>query len=84
MSNYPLGADGSDAPWKQIEPIEKQIDVCVSISMSKTVPVYFEASNEEDFPDEKELKTIVRNQLGIPKEFEHENWCIDDFEVIPE
>lgn len=83
-SNYPPGADGIDAPWRQPEPREKQIDVCVSICMSKTLPVYFETVDEDYCPDSEELKELVKKQLGLPKEFEDEEWYIDDFEVIPE
>ena len=37
--NYPLGADTKDAPWNQSEPPEEEIEVLVSITLSKSVKI---------------------------------------------
>ena len=37
--NYPLGADNPDAPWNQKENPEREIEVTVSVTLSKTVKI---------------------------------------------
>ena len=37
--NYPLGADNPDAPWNQKENPEREIEVTVSVTLSKTIKV---------------------------------------------
>ena len=37
--NYPAGSDTSDAPWNQADLPEKEIEVLVSVTLSKTVKV---------------------------------------------
>lgn len=39
MNNYPIGADIKDAPWNQTDNPEKEIEVTVSITLSKTVKI---------------------------------------------
>ena len=36
---YPVGSDTDEAPWNQVDNPEKQIEVTVSITLSKTVRV---------------------------------------------
>ena len=37
--NYPMGADTKDAPWNQVDNPEREIEVTVSVTLSKTVKV---------------------------------------------
>ena len=37
--NYPMGADTKDAPWNQVDNPEREIEVTVSITLSKTVKI---------------------------------------------
>lgn len=59
--NYPMGADTPLAPWNQEEPKEEEIEVTVSITMSKTIKIKvsdYETLNEgmdEDGEYAKEL-----------------------------
>ena len=38
--NYPPGADTPDAPWNQVEVPEREFDVTISMSLSRTVQCY--------------------------------------------
>ena len=49
--NYPMGSDTSSAPWNQVEYPEKEIEVTVSITLSKTLKINvddYEVYEEED------------------------------------
>lgn len=37
--NYPMGADTKDAPWNQADNPEREIEVTVSVTLSKTVKI---------------------------------------------
>lgn len=37
--NYPMGADTKDAPWNQVDNPEREIEVTVSVTLSKTVKI---------------------------------------------
>ena len=37
--DYPMGADTKDAPWNQEDNPEKEVEVTVSITLSKTVKI---------------------------------------------
>lgn len=37
--DYPLGADTKDAPWNQVDNPEREIEVTVSVTLSKTVKI---------------------------------------------
>lgn len=91
MNNYPIGADTPDAPWNQVDPEPKKIEVTVSITLSKTVEVEVtdyivkEDSDEDgnriisyDF-SKCDLKQAVRDQITLPND---NDWVEDDFEVI--
>lgn len=51
--NYPPGADTPDAPWNQVENPEKEFDVTISQTLSKTVTIvttnynYYEDVDED-------------------------------------
>ena len=80
MDNYPLGANTSDAPWNQTNE-EKEIEVTVSITLSKTVKIrvsdytIVDSGKDEDgeyFEDidysDCDLKRAVENQITLPNE----------------
>ena len=37
--NYPCGTDGPNAPWNQADNPEREIEVTVSVTLSKTVKI---------------------------------------------
>lgn len=96
--NYPIGSNVSWAPWNEPEIKEKEIEVTVSITLSKVVKI--------NVPDIKiisdyELKDAVKSQIYLPGEIntilnlpnisipnhivkDLDNWVVDDFEVIQE
>lgn len=92
MNNYPAGAEyDPNAPWNQVDPEPKKIEVTVSITLSKTVEVEVtdyivkEDSDEDgnriisyDF-SKCDLKQAVRDQITLPND---NDWIEDDFEVI--
>ena len=90
--NYPMGSDTKDAPWNQKELPEKEIEVTVSITLSKTVKIkvsdYTIYSNEDengkcfdeiDYSD-CNLKEAVEKQVYLPQEA---GQLISDFAVNP-
>lgn len=78
--NYPLGADTKDAPWNQEDIPEKEIEVCVSITLSKTVKVRVSDYTVESGTDEEgehfedidyyscDLKKAVEEQITLPQD----------------
>lgn len=95
--NYPMGADTADAPWNQVDPELIEIEVTVSITLSKTVKIYVDDYIQEapevdedghyhkgdiDF-SECNLSKAVEEQITLPNE-KVEGWNVDDFEVILE
>lgn len=90
--NYPIGADTKDAPYNEKELPEKEIEVTVSITLSKTVKIkvsdYTVYSNENDNGNHFEevdysdcnLKEAVENQVYLPQEA---GQLISDFTINP-
>lgn len=81
--DYPLGSDTSDAPWNQIDNPEREIEVLVSVTLSKTFKVkvsdytIIDSGKDEDgnyFEDidysECDLKSTVEEQVVLP----HKAW----------
>ena len=79
--NYPVGSDTSDAPWNQSENPEKEIEVTVCISISKTVKIKVsdyeitDCGKDEDgyyFEDvdysDCDLEGAVKEQITLPHE----------------
>ena len=79
--NYPIGSDTPDAPWNQSENPEKEIEVTVCISISKTVKIKVsdyeitDCGKDEDgyyFEDvdysDCDLKGAVKEQIILPHE----------------
>lgn len=77
--DYPWGADTPDAPWNQSDPESKEVNVTVSITLSKqfTIKVddYKEYTDQDeddiyttvDFSD-CDLKKAVQEQINLPNE----------------
>lgn len=96
LDNYPPGAANDvNAPYNQVSPEPIEVEVTVSITLSKTVKVYVDDYMQEapeidedghyyqgniDFSD-CDLKSAVKNQITLPN---MEGWSTDDFEVIME
>lgn len=90
--NYPMGADTKDAPWNQKELPEKEIEVTVYITLSKTVKIkvsdYTVYSNEDDNGNHFEevdysdcnLKEAVEKQVYLPQEA---GQLMSDFAINP-
>ena len=81
--DYPYGTDGPNAPWNQKELPEKEIEVTVYITLSKTVKIKvsdytiysIEADNGKCFDDidysNCNLKEAVEKQVYLPQEAGH-------------
>lgn len=78
--NYPMGADTKDAPWNQIDNPEREIEVTVSVTLSKTVKIKVsdyeitDSGKDEDgeyFEDidysNCDLKGAVEEQIVLPQ-----------------
>lgn len=78
--NYPIGTDNSYAPWNQKDNPEKEIEVTVSITLSKTVKIkvsdyeVVDSGKDEDgehFEDidysNCDLKKAVKEQITLPQ-----------------
>lgn len=92
---YPPGAEHDpNAPWNQEENPEREIEVTVSVTLSKTIKVkvsdydVINSGKDEDgnyFEDidysNCDLKEAVTNQELLPQD-KCPDWDVDDFEVI--
>ena len=78
--NYPMGADTKDAPWNQVDNPEREIEVTVSVTLSKTVKIKVsdyeitDSGKDEDgeyFEDidysNCDLKGAVEAQIVLPQ-----------------
>ena len=78
--NYPMGADTKDAPWNQVDNPKREIDVTVSVTLSKTVKIkvsdyeIIDSGKDEDgeyFEDidcsNCDLKSAVEEQIVLPQ-----------------
>lgn len=86
--NYPMGADTSDAPWNRSDKPSVEIEVTISVTLSRTAKVRVNdygldsSGTQRDF-SECDLKEAVKKQIRLPQE-EFDNWNEDEFEVICE
>ena len=92
---YPAGAEyDPKAPWNQVDPEPREIEVTVSITLSKTVEVEVtDYTAEEDYDEdgynginydysECNLEQAVRDQVTLPNSVgEFNDWVEDDFAV---
>ena len=82
MNNYdfPVGSDTSNAPWNQVDNPEREIEVTVSVTLSKTVKIkvsdyeIIDSGNDEDgmyFENidysNCDLKGAVEEQIVLPQ-----------------
>lgn len=78
--NYPCGTDGPNAPWNQADNPEREIEVTVSVTLSKTVKIKVsdyeitDSGKDEDgeyFEDidysNCNLKNAVEEQVILPQ-----------------
>ena len=78
--NYPMGSDTKDAPWNQVDNPKREIDVTVSVTLSKTVKIKVsdyeitDSGKDEDgeyFEDidcsNCDLKSAVEEQIVLPQ-----------------
>lgn len=92
--DYPMGADTPNAPWNQVDPEPRKIEVTVSITLSKTVEVEVtDYTAEEDYDEDGNhniyydysncnLEQAVRDQITLPNSVgEFNDWVEDDFAV---
>lgn len=81
MDNYPIGADTSDAPWNQVENPEREVEVTISITLSKTAKIkvkdyeIIDSGRDEDGEyfeaidySNCDLKRAVEEQLVLPQD----------------
>lgn len=86
---YPPGAEyDSNAPWNQVELPEKEIEVTVCISLSKTVKItvddYKKERGKYDF-SECDIYKAVEEQVILPHTLDScKDWSLDDMECIIE
>lgn len=94
--NYPLGTDNEDAPWNQKDNPEREVEVTISVTLSKTVKIkvpdykIIDSGKDEDgeyFEDidysNCDLKRAVKEQVKLPQDI-YKSWSVDDFEVVSE
>ena len=79
--NYPCGTDGPNAPWNQVDNPEREIEVTVSVTLSKTVKIKVsdyeitDSGKDEDgeyFEDidysDCNLMRAVKEQIYLPQD----------------
>lgn len=68
--NYPAGAQyDPNAPWNQSDIEEKEIEVTISITLSKTTKVIVPTYNGHiDAIENDDLKSYVKDQIYLPHE----------------
>ena len=89
--DYPLGTDTKDAPWNQEELPEREIEVTISVTLSKTVKIKVsdytitDSGKDEDgdyFEDvdysDCDLNGAVEEQIYLPQEA---GQLIKDFDI---
>lgn len=67
--NYPAGADVPWAPWNEPSVEDIEVEVTVSLTISKTLKIHISGMNGKPFPiTDTELKEAVINQRWLPHE----------------
>lgn len=92
--NYPLGSNSSDAPWNEEDIEEKELEVTISVTLSKTVTITVDdykiidqGVDEDGYSYEEidynncNLKKAVKEQITLPQE-KLRDWNVDDYEII--
>lgn len=97
-SGYPVGTQyNPKATWNQEDKEPKEIEVTVSVTISKTVKIMMDNYKEEGYTDEDgvscvdcsfseyDLREAVKQQICLPEDSkDFKDWNTDDFEVIME
>lgn len=74
--DYPMGSDTSDAPWNQEDLPEREIEVTISVTLSKTMKVMVDDYREEEDEDGRplgydfsncDLYKAVEEQIVLPQ-----------------
>lgn len=78
--NYPIGADTKNAPWNQTDNPEREIEVTVSVTLSKTIKIKVSDYEIIDFGKDEDgeyfedidysncdLKKAVEEQITLPQ-----------------
>ena len=78
-----MDSEERNAPWNQPEP--QELEVTVSITLSKTVKIKVDTEFSEDYAD-YDLESEVRSQVTLPnsKGENFTDWNEDEFNVIIE
>lgn len=93
--DYPVGADNSSAPWNESSNPPKEIEVTISMCISKTVTIKvtdYEATKEDDAIEydfsECDIYQAVKDQHKLPNiedgyinEPNINGWYIDELNV---
>lgn len=67
--NYPMGAEyDPNAPWNKPELKEKEIDVTISITLSKTTKITVHTLDDTNNLDSDYLKECVESLVCLPHE----------------
>lgn len=98
--NYPAGAQyDPNAPWNEPEIEYKEVEVTISLTISKTTKITVpdvrnldssilkEAVKEQIvLPHEVEIIKAISNESALDKRVIEDlsNWIVDDFEVVEE
>lgn len=97
--DYPEGADNSSAPWNEDYKKELEVEVCISVTLSKTVKIkvsdytVIDSGVDEDgntFEDidisSCDLKSAVNNQVYLPQDIEYvlRNFDVAEAEAMAE
>lgn len=79
--DYPLGAKyDKNAPYNQEPPKEKEVEVCISVTMHKTVKL----TVPEDYDNIVLRVAAVENTWKELSDMHSIGWNEDEFEVIEE
>lgn len=96
--SYPVGAEHDPrAPWNSEDQKPVEIEVTVSLTISKTVRIEVDDYKEDKSIDDEgmpcvdydfsecDLKEAVKQQIYLPEDSKDFNdWTTDDFEVVME
>ena len=89
ISNYPpmSQSDWDRAPWNEKIVPDKEIEVTVSVTLSRTVKITVNdyTIDEEGYCDfsECDLHKAVKEQIKLPQQL-CKDWTVDEFEIIEE
>lgn len=93
--NY-ITSDGPDTPWNQRDLPEEEIEVTISVTLSKTVKIKVDDYKVNEDADEDgeylrydfsecDLYKAVNSQVILPQDLaDCKDWVVDDFEIIIE